>query len=59
MLKLLGYRSVRLMTNNPDKVASLSAHGIDVVKRVRHAFPGNAHNRAYLKTKAEKGGHLF
>ncbi|HWA91472.1 MAG TPA: GTP cyclohydrolase II [Rhizomicrobium sp.] len=59
MLKLMGYGSVKLMTNNPDKVAALEAHGIKVVKRVRHAFPSNAHNRAYLKTKSEKAGHLF
>jgi len=59
MLQLLGYDSVRLMTNNPDKVAALEAHGITVAKRVRHAFPENAHNRAYLRTKAEKAGHLL
>jgi GTP cyclohydrolase II len=59
MLKLLGYKSVRLMTNNPDKVAGLKAEGVKVVARVRHAFPGNEHNRAYLKTKAQKAGHLL
>jgi len=59
MLKLLGYKAVRLMTNNPHKVAALKAHGVKVSARVPHAFPDNAHNRAYLKTKAEKGGHLF
>jgi GTP cyclohydrolase II len=59
MLKLLGYRAVRLMTNNPDKVSALRAEGIRVTARVRHAFPHNAHNRAYLQTKATKGGHLF
>jgi GTP cyclohydrolase II len=59
MLKLLGYNSVRLMTNNPDKVVALKAEGIRVTARVRHTFPHNAHNRAYLQTKARKGGHLF
>jgi GTP cyclohydrolase II len=59
MLKLLGYKSVRLMTNNPDKVASLEAHGVKVAARVRHSFPSNVHNRAYLKTKAQKAGHLL
>jgi GTP cyclohydrolase II len=59
MLGLLGYKSVRLLTNNPDKVAALDAAGIKVVKRVPHAFPDNDHNRAYLRTKAEKGGHLL
>ena len=59
MLDLLGYRSVRLLTNNPEKVAALKAAGVRVTARVRHAFPDNVHNRAYLKTKAEKAGHLF
>jgi GTP cyclohydrolase II len=59
MLALLGYKSVRLLTNNPAKVAGLEAAGVAVVERVRHAFPANLHNRAYLKTKAEKAGHLF
>jgi len=47
------------LTNNPDKVAALKAAGVKVVARMRHAFPENEHNRAYLKTKAEKAGHLF
>jgi GTP cyclohydrolase II len=59
MLKLLGYNAVRLMTNNPHKVAALKAEGVRVTARVRHAFPRNAHNRAYLQTKAKKGGHLL
>ena len=59
MLGLLGYRAVRLMTNNPDKVAALEAAGVAVMERVPHAFPDNEHNRAYLKTKAERAGHLF
>jgi len=59
MLELLGYKSVRLLTNNPAKVAGLRAAGIKVVERVRLAFPANKHNRAYLQTKAKKAGHLF
>ena len=59
MLQLLGYKSVRLLTNNPAKVAGLQAAGIAVAERVRHAFPANAHNRAYLRTKADKAGHMF
>ena len=59
MLGLLGYRSVRLLTNNPDKVAGLKAAGVKVAGRVRHAFPDNEHNRSYLRTKAEKAGHLL
>jgi GTP cyclohydrolase II len=59
MMRLLGYKSVRLLTNNPDKVAALDAEGIPVIERVPHAFPENPHNRGYLKTKAEKAGHLL
>jgi len=59
MLRLLGYESVRLLTNNPDKMAALQAAGVAVIERVPHAFPDNEHNRAYLKTKAEKAGHLL
>lgn len=59
MLALLGFKSVRLMTNNPAKVEALKGAGIDVVARVPHAFPATAHNRDYLRTKAEKSGHLL
>lgn len=59
MLTQLGYRSVRLMTNNPAKVAALSAHGVEVSDRVPHAFPANEHNDHYLKTKAMRGGHIL
>lgn len=58
MLKLLGFGSVKLMTNNPDKVAGLEAHGIEVASRVPHKFGSNAHNRFYLATKA-KAGHFL
>jgi GTP cyclohydrolase II len=59
MLKLLGYTKVKLMTNNPDKMRALQTAGIEVVMRVPHTFPDNAHNRDYLRVKAEKGGHLL
>ncbi|HEY4265034.1 MAG TPA: GTP cyclohydrolase II [Micropepsaceae bacterium] len=59
MLRLLGYSKVRLLTNNPGKVAALEAAGIEVTMRVPHAFPENAHNRDYLRVKAEKSGHIF
>jgi GTP cyclohydrolase II len=58
MLKLLGFNSVKLLTNNPDKIAGLKAEGIKVAKRVQHKFGENAHNRFYLTTKA-KAGHLL
>lgn len=59
MLTLLGFPSVRLMTNNPAKVKALEAAGVKVMERVPHAFPSTEHNRDYLRAKAEKGGHIF
>jgi GTP cyclohydrolase II len=59
MLRLLGVERVRLLTNNPLKVAALAAHGVAVAERVPHVFPANDHNQGYLRTKATKGGHLF
>jgi len=59
MLKDLGLKKVKLLTNNPDKVSALSSCGIDIAERVAHAFPSNKHNEQYLETKKAKGGHLF
>ena len=59
MLGLLGVGAVRLLTNNPDKVAGLAAHGIAVVERVAHAMPPNPHNAAYLATKRDRSGHYL
>jgi GTP cyclohydrolase II len=59
MLEVLGFKSVRLMTNNPKKVEALRTAGIDVRERVPHAFPATAHNRDYLRAKAEKSGHFL
>ena len=57
MLDLLGQRRVRLLTNNPAKVAGLKAAGIEVVERVAHAVPSNPHNERYLATKRDRTGH--
>lgn len=59
MLRALGFARVRLLTNNPEKVAALAQCGIEVVERVPHAFPANAHNARYLRTKATRAGHLL
>lgn len=59
MLKALGVNSVRLMTNNPAKVAGLVANGITVVSRDSAETAVTCHNRNYLKTKRDKLGHLF
>jgi len=59
MLACLDIHKVRLMTNNPNKVVALARHGVDVVERVPHVFPSNDHNQGYLRTKAQRSGHLF
>lgn len=59
MLKQLSFDRIRLLTNNPEKIASLRRFGIDVVERVPHAFPTNRHNERYLDAKAGRGGHLL
>ncbi|MDB5707634.1 MAG: cyclohydrolase [Sphingomonas bacterium] len=59
MLDLLGQRSVRLLTNNPEKVAQLETAGIHVVERVPHILPANPHNERYLATKRDRTGHQF
>ena len=57
MLERLGVRSVRLLTNNPDKVQQLETHGTVITERVRLELPGNEHVDAYMKTKKERFGH--
>ena len=59
MLEELGIRSVRLLTNNPDKVVQLEKHGIRVVERVPHVMEIHHHNAEYLKTKAHRQGHFI
>ena len=57
MLELLGIGAVRLLTNNPDKVAGLEGAGISVMDRVAHRVPDNVHNARYLATKRDRTGH--
>jgi GTP cyclohydrolase II len=59
MLRALGIDRVRLLTNNPDKVAGLETAGIEVTERVAHQMPANPHNADYLATKRKKSGHLL
>jgi GTP cyclohydrolase II len=59
MLRQLGYRRVRLMTNNPEKMAALAHCGISVEERVAHSFPSNSHNDFSLATKRRRFGHDF
>ncbi|MGE4321421.1 MAG: GTP cyclohydrolase II [Sphingobium sp.] len=57
MLDLLAVPSVRLLTNNPQKVAGLEAAGIRVEERLPIILPANPHNERYLATKRERTGH--
>jgi len=59
MLRQLGFGTVRLLTNNPDKVVALKRYGIRVAERVPHVFPSNGHNERYLRTKATRSGHFL
>ncbi|MGZ3250471.1 MAG: GTP cyclohydrolase II [Croceibacterium sp.] len=59
MLELLGVRAIRLMTNNPAKVAAFEAAGVSIVERVPHQLPANPHNTRYLATKRDRAGHLL
>ena len=59
MLGLLAVRSIRLMTNNPAKVAALESEGVAVTERVPHQLPANPHNASYLDTKRDRAGHLL
>ena len=59
VLKALDLRQVRLLSNNPQKVAALERSGVKVVERVPCEVEPHARSRAYLKTKKEKLGHLI
>lgn len=59
MLEALGVRQVRLLTNNPDKIAALAACGVAIVGREPHSFAPNGVNDEYLATKAARFGHLL
>ncbi|ERL55299.1 GTP cyclohydrolase II [Psychrobacter aquaticus] len=59
MLAHVGIDAVRLITNNPDKVAYLTEHGIDVIERVPLLVGVNDMNAEYLATKRDRMGHLL
>ena len=58
VLKLMGVKAVRLITNNPEKVAALEAVGISVVERISAEVPPEPTFERYLQTKRDKMGHL-
>lgn len=59
ILNLMGVEAVRLITNNPDKVAALETAGVRVAERVSAEVPAEDTFEQYLRVKQEKMGHLF
>ena len=54
-----GAKRIRLLTNNPQKVADLEGKQIEIVERIPHQLPPRPENERYLSTKAEKLGHML
>ena len=59
ILKDLGLKKIRLMTNNPKKVVGISGYDLEIIERVPIEINPNEHNHKYLKTKRDKMGHLI
>lgn len=59
MLKALGISTIKLMTNNPEKILALQAQGISVTERIASHTTVNEHNARYLETKRLRAGHLL
>jgi 3,4-dihydroxy 2-butanone 4-phosphate synthase / GTP cyclohydrolase II len=59
ILRDLGVRKIKLLTNNPKKIIGLSAYGLEVVERIPIEIPSNPDNEFYLKTKRDKLGHMI
>ncbi|HKQ07103.1 MAG TPA: GTP cyclohydrolase II [Blastocatellia bacterium] len=59
ILKQLGLRQIRLMSNNPDKIAALERAGLQIIERLKIEIEPHEVTRHYLKTKKEKMGHLL
>jgi GTP cyclohydrolase II len=59
VIKALGLKRVRLLSNNPDKVAALENAGVEVTERVPCEAEAHKYSEKYLRTKQEKLGHLF
>jgi 3,4-dihydroxy 2-butanone 4-phosphate synthase/GTP cyclohydrolase II len=59
ILRSLGVRQMKLLTNNPKKIVGLEGYGLEVVDRVALEMPSNPRNETYLKTKRDRMGHLL
>jgi 3,4-dihydroxy 2-butanone 4-phosphate synthase/GTP cyclohydrolase II len=59
ILRDLGVRKIKLMSNNPKKRAGLIGYGLEIVENVNISVGSNPHNEKYLQTKKDKMGHSF
>jgi 3,4-dihydroxy 2-butanone 4-phosphate synthase/GTP cyclohydrolase II len=59
ILRALGVKKMKLLTNNPKKIVGLDGYGLEVVERMPIEISSNEDNRKYLQTKREKMGHLL
>ena len=59
ILRDLGVKELRLLTNNPEKIYGLGGFGIEIIERIPIEITPQAHDRRYLRTKREKMGHLL
>jgi 3,4-dihydroxy 2-butanone 4-phosphate synthase/GTP cyclohydrolase II len=59
ILRELGVKTLRLLTNNPDKIYQLSDFGMEIKERVAIEIEAGEHDRKYLKTKQDKMGHYL
>ncbi len=59
ILRYLGVKETRLMTNNPKKILGLESYGVKIVEQVSIELPTNEHNCSYMKTKKNRMGHML
>lgn len=59
ILRDLGLRRIRILTNNPKKIVGLEGHGLEVTEQIKIEAPPNLHNEEYLRTKRDRMGHIL
>jgi 3,4-dihydroxy 2-butanone 4-phosphate synthase/GTP cyclohydrolase II len=59
ILRYLGIKKLRLITNNPKKRVGLTGYGLEIVENLTLSIESNPHNERYLQTKRDKLGHDF